>query len=104
MEQALAYCYDSNNKQVATQDVFSSMYLDHKTRQYDCITNTTFHFADGDIISSGIFHLIPGNDSLPPDHDFPIVGGTGIYSNIYGTYTRKYFDTIFHVQLKYYSK
>ncbi len=104
LEQALAYCYDSANKETATQDVFSSMYMNPESNLYDCITNTTFHFVDGDIIASGIFHLVPGNDSLPPDHDFPIIGGSGSYANIYGTYTRRYRDTVFYVQLKYYSR
>ncbi|OCX53742.1 hypothetical protein BEL04_05490 [Mucilaginibacter sp. PPCGB 2223] len=101
-EQALAICHDSTpRKDTITQDVFSSMYLNPFTNRYDCVTTTTFRFADGTICAMGVFNLTPG-DTIAPDHDFPITGGSATYRNIYGTYTRKYINGIYHVGLRYY--
>ena len=101
-EQALATCHrDSTGKDTITQDVFSSMYLNFNNNLYDCVTTTTFRFADGTIAATGVFNLTPGA-TIAPDHDFPIIGGSGAYRNIYGTYTRKYTNNVYHVELKYY--
>jgi len=100
-EQALAICHDSvTNKDTITQDVFSSMYLNAFTNRYDCVTSTTFRFADGTICATGVFNLTPG-DTIAPNHDFPITGGSAAYRNIYGTYTRKYVNGTYHVELRY---
>jgi hypothetical protein len=101
-EQALAACHNAAAPdQQVTQDVYSSMYLNLKSGNYDCVTTTTFQFPDGSIVASGIFNLVPGA-AIAPDHDFPITGGSGAYRNIYGTYTRKYRDSTYHVELRYY--
>ncbi|WP_259068090.1 hypothetical protein HDF24_17855 [Mucilaginibacter sp. X4EP1] len=102
IEQALAVCHnDEDRADTATQDVFSSMYLNHHTGQYDCVTTTTFKFPNGSISATGVFNLKPG-DTIAPDHDFPIIGGSAAFSNIYGTYTRKYQNGIYHVELRYF--
>ncbi len=102
IEQALAVCHrDEDLADTVTQDVFSSMYLNHRTGQYDCVTTTTFKFHDGSISAAGIFNLIPG-DTIAPNHDFPISGGSAAYRNIYGTYTRTYQNGIYHVELRYF--
>ncbi|MFA6059506.1 MAG: hypothetical protein WC756_14965 [Taibaiella sp.] len=101
IEQALAICPGTTtHKDTITQDVLSSMYLNLYTGNYDCVTTTTFCFEDGNISATGMFHLTPG-DTIAPDHDFPITGGSGAYHNIYGTYTRKYKDGIYHIELRY---
>jgi hypothetical protein len=102
-EQALATChYVSDTAKTITQDVFSSMYLHFKTGLYDCVTTTTFQFPDGSIEAAGIFNLTPGA-TIAPDHDFPIIGGSGAYSNISGTYTRVYKNNVYHVVLRYHA-
>lgn len=101
IEQALASCHrDSALADTVTQDVLSSMYLDTGSNQYDCVTTTTFRFKDGSIAATGVFNLKPG-DTIAPDHDFPITGGSAAYRNIYGTYTRTYRNGIYHVELRY---
>lgn len=100
-EQALAGCHLESSKGPITQDVFSSMYLDTTTKVYDCVTTTTFRFPDGTIVASGVFNLVPGA-TIAPDHDFPITGGSGRYSHIYGTYTRKYLNGVYYVKLRFY--
>ena len=99
IEQALAFCNDST----VTQHVFSSMYFNRRTRVYDCLTTTVFRLKDGTITATGIFSLTPG-DTIAPDHDFPITGGSATYRNITGTYTRKYRDGVYHVELSYHKK
>lgn len=99
-EQALAHCHREKDSSVITQDVLSSMYLNNQTSQYDCVTVTTFQFTDGTITANGIFNLVPG-DTIAPDHDFPITGGSGAYRNLYGTYTRKYSNGTYTVTLDY---
>lgn len=102
IEQALAICPGTAaHKDTITQDVLSSMYLNHYTGAYDCVTTTTFCFKDGNISAMGLFHLTPG-DTIAPNHDFPITGGSGAYRNIYGTYTRTYKEGVYHVALRYY--
>jgi len=101
IEQALAICHGSG-KDSATQDVFSSMYLNLGSGQYDCVTTTVFQFPDGSITATGVFNLTPG-DTIAPDHDFPITGGAAAYRNITGTYTRKYRNGVYHVELRYQS-
>lgn len=101
MEQALAHCH--GNEDTVTQDVLSSMYLNQQTGNYDCVTTTTFQFPDGSITAMGIFNLVPGS-GIAPDHDFPITGGSAAYRNIYGTYTRKYKDSVYYVVLQYYKR
>ncbi len=102
IEQASATCYDSATRnKTCMQDVLSSMYLDTSAKLYNCVTTTVFHLPGGDITAIGMFKL-PLGDTIPPDHNFPIVGGSGVYANIYGTYTRHYRDTIYQVRLKYY--
>lgn len=101
IEQALAVCIsDPPGKDTVTQDVFSSMYLNLNSGKYDCVTTTVFNFPDGTIAAMGLFHLIPG-DTIAPDHDFPITGGSGVYSNIHGRYTRQYRNGTYHVSLNY---
>ena len=100
IEQALAISPRTKHKDTITQDVLSSMYLNRYTGNYDCVTTTTFCFKDGNISAIGMFHMVPG-DTIAPDHDFPITGGSGAYRNIYGTYTRKYKDGVYHVKLRY---
>lgn len=101
LEQAYATCHDSANATaIITQDVLSSMYLNRSTHQYDCVTTTTFQFADGTIAANGVFNLVPGS-SIAPDHDFPITGGSGAYAHIHGTYTRQYRDSVYRVVLTY---
>lgn len=101
IEQAYATCRDSADTAAAiTQDVISSMYLNRSTRQYDCVTTTTFQFPDGTIAANGVFNLVPGS-SIAPDHDFPITGGSGAYAHVHGTYTRQYRDSVYHVVLTY---
>jgi hypothetical protein len=104
IEQALATCHDAAapNKAI-TQDVFSSMYLDTTSGVYDCVTNTTFRFPGGTIAAAGVFNLTPGS-TIAPDHDFPIIGGSGAYKNTYGTYTRKYRNGVYHVKLQIYKR
>lgn len=102
IEQALATCHDSTGKGGAiTQDVFSSMYYNLRSKRYDCTTTTVFQFPDGAISAMGSFNLMPG-DTIAPDHDFPVTGGSGAYHHISGTYTRKYRDGVYHVRLSYY--
>lgn len=102
IEQALALCVDSTgSKDTITQDVFSSMYLNLYSGVYDCVTTTVFKLPDGTISAAGVFNLTPG-DTIAPDHDFPITGGSGAYQHILGTYTRKYRDGVYHVALRYY--
>ncbi|SHN36611.1 hypothetical protein [Chitinophaga sp. CF418] len=102
IEQALAICHDSTGKGGAiTQDVFSSMYYNLHSRRYDCVTTTVFQLPDGSISAIGLFNLTPG-DTIAPDHDFPVTGGSGAYHDISGTYTRKYRDGVYHVRLSYY--
>jgi hypothetical protein len=102
IEQALAICLDSTgSKDTITQDVFSSMYLNLYSGVYDCVTTTTFKFPDGTISAAGVFNLTPG-DTIAPDHDFPVTGGSGAYQHVLGTYTRKYRDGVYHVELRYY--
>jgi hypothetical protein len=100
IEQALATCHSDKTKDSITQDVCSSMYLHVSRGQYDCVTTTTFQFPDGTIAAMGVFNLSPG-DTIAPDHDFPITGGSGAYSHITGTYTRKYSKGVYHVALRY---
>jgi hypothetical protein len=100
IEQASAICYDSADNRVGMQDVVSSMYLDTVTKKYNCVTTTVFRLKDGDITALGLFKLVPG-DTIAPNHNFPITGGTGIYANSYGTYTRQYINGVYRVQLKY---
>jgi hypothetical protein len=102
IEQALAHClYKGDSANKVTQDVFSSMYLNDSTNQYDCVTTTTFRFPDGTISATGVFNLVPG-DTIAPDHDFPITGGSGKYRDSYGTYTRKYKNGVYNVKLQFY--
>lgn len=102
IEQALAVCHDSTGKGGAiTQDVFSSMYYNLNSKRYDCVTTTVFQLPDGTISAIGLFNLTPG-DTIAPDHDFPVTGGSGAYHHISGTYTRKYSDGVYHVKLSYY--
>ena len=103
MEQALANCHDRNPADSITQDVLSSMYLNNTTHVYDCVTTTVFSFADGTITAMGVFNMIPGSN-IAPDHNFPITGGSGAYEHVYGTYTRKYRDSVYHVELKYFKR
>lgn len=104
IEQASANCFDSATRnQTCIQDVLSSMYLDTTHKLYNSVTTTVFHLPGGDITAVGMFKL-PLGDTIPPDHDFPIVGGSGIYANIYGTYTRHYRDSIYYVRLQYYHR
>lgn len=101
-EQALAICHDSANATVTSlQNVFSSMYLNQQSGNYDCVTTTVFQFREGSITATGVFKLTPG-DTIAPDHDFPITGGAGIYTNVYGTYTRKYSNGVYRVKLQFY--
>lgn len=101
-EQALAICHDSaDNKAVSIQNVFSSMYLNLHSGNYDCVTTTVFQFPAGSITATGVFKLTPG-DTIAPDHDFPITGGAGAYTNVYGTYTRKYNNGVYRVRLQFY--
>lgn len=97
-EQALAMCQGADT---ATQDVFSSMCLNHWTSVYDCVTTTVFRFGNGTIAATGVFNLTPG-DTIAPDHDFPITGGSGAYKDISGTYTRHYRNGVYHVELRYF--
>lgn len=102
IEQALAVCHkDDDQADTATQDVFSSMYFNHHTGQYDCVTTTTFKLHDGTISATGVFNLTPG-DTIAPNHDFPISSGSAKYRDIYGTYTRKYQNGVYHVELRYF--
>lgn len=102
IEQALAICHDSTGRRdTITQDVFSSMYYNLRSKRYDCTTTTVFQLPDGSISAIGLFNLMPG-DTIAPDHDFPITGGAGAYHDIGGTYTRKYRDGVYHVTLRYY--
>ncbi len=101
LEQALAFGHFGGDTVV--QDVFSSMYLNFTTGVYDCVTTTTFTFPDGIITAAGVFNLTPG-DTIAPDHDFPITGGSGAYQHIYGTYTRKYQDGVYRVELRYFER
>ena len=101
LEQALALCHDSiDEKKPITQDVFSSMYLNFGTKQYDCVTTTVFSFPDGTISANGIFQLEP-NATIAPNHDFPIIGGSKAYKNITGTYTRVYKNGVYYVTLRF---
>lgn len=102
IEQALAICHGSDSSRSITQDVFSSMYLNGHSGQYDCVTTTVFQFPDGSIAATGVFNLTPG-DTIAPDHDFPITGGSAAYHHITGTYTRKYRNGVYHVQLRYHA-
>jgi hypothetical protein len=79
------------------------MYLDTTSGVYDCVTNTTFRFPGGSIAAAGVFNLTPG-DTIAPDHDFPIIGGSGVYRNSYGTYTRRYENGVYHVKLQIYKR
>lgn len=97
-EQALAVCHGADT---ATQDVFSSMYLNRRTGVYDCVTTTVFRFRNGTITATGVFNLTPG-DTIAPDHNFPITGGSGAYNDISGTYTRHYSNGVYHVELRYF--
>ncbi|MVT09306.1 hypothetical protein [Chitinophaga tropicalis] len=99
IEQALAICHGDKTDTI-TQDVFSSMYLNQQTGRYDCITTTVFQFPNGTISATGIFKLTPG-DTIAPDHNFPITGGSGVFKDIKGTYTREYRNGVYHVELKY---
>lgn len=102
IEQALATCHDSTGQTGnITQDVFSSMYYNLLSKRYDCTTTTVFQLPDGTISAIGLFNLTPG-DTIAPDHDFPITGGSGTYHHVSGTYTRKYREGIYHVVLSYY--
>lgn len=104
VEQALAVCHRAGTPdQQITQDVYSSMYLNLRSGNYDCVTTTTFQFPDGSIVAAGVFNLVPGA-TIAPDHDFPIIGGSAAYRNVYGTYTRKYRDSVYHVELRYYRR
>ena len=104
IEQALAVCHrNTDTAPAATQDVFSSMYLNLRSGQYDCVTTTVFQFPDGTISATGVFNLTPG-DTIAPDHDFPITGGAGGYEGISGKYTRKYRNGVYHVELRYYKR
>lgn len=101
-EQALAICHDSTNSATTSvQNVFSSMYLNQHSGNYDCVTTTVFQFLGGTITATGVFKLTPG-DTIAPDHDFPITGGAGLYTNVYGTYTRRYSDGVYRVKLQFY--
>lgn len=103
LEQALAVCHDSAHaKETITQDVFSSIYLNFGTKQYDCVTTTVFSFPDGTITANGIFQLEP-NATIAPNHDFPITGGSKAYKNITGTYTRVYENGVYRVTLRFHS-
>lgn len=101
IEQALAVCH-GRRKDSITQDVFSSMYLNLNSGKYDCVTTTVFQFPDGSITAAGVFNLVPG-DTIAPDHDFPITGGAAAYQHIAGTYTRKYRDSVYYVELRYHT-
>ena len=102
IEQALAICHDSTGKGgTITQDVFSSMYLNLSSGRYDCVTTTVFQLPDGTISATGVFNLTPG-DTIAPNHDFPITGGSGAYRHVFGTYTRKYENGVYRVALRYY--
>lgn len=104
IEQASATCFDSaSHNKSCIQDVLSSMYIDTTHKLYNCVTTTVFHLPGGDITATGMFKL-PLDDNTPPDSDFAIVGGSGVYANIYGTYTRQYRDSVYHVTLKYYEQ
>jgi len=101
VEQALAECHNSNGDTNTVQNVLSSMYLNHFSGNYDCVTSTVFTLPGGTITANGIFTMLPG-DTIAPDHDFPITGGSGGYRHIYGTYTRQYENGVYHVKLEYY--
>ncbi|SFD88183.1 hypothetical protein SAMN05518672_103670 [Chitinophaga sp. CF118] len=102
IEQALANCHrKTDSTSTITQDVFSSMYLNFTSGQYDCVTTTVFKFPDGTISATGVLSRPPG-DTIAPDHDFPITDGSAAYKNISGTYTRKYKDGAYYVELQYY--
>lgn len=104
IEQALAGCHrDTASTDTIVQDVVSSMYLNKHSGVYDCVTTTTFRFHDGTISATGVFNLTPG-DTIAPNHNFPITGGSAAYRDIYGTYTRKYKNGVYHVELRYYKK
>lgn len=96
IEQALAVCDDTT----VTQDVFSSMYYNRNTGVYDCLTTTVFKFSDGTMTATGLFNLTPG-DTIAPDHDFPVTGGSAVYSGVSGTYTRRYENGVYYVELRY---
>jgi len=98
VEQALAICHSSSGD---TSTVLSSMYLNHFSGNYDCVTNTVFTLPGGTVTANGIFTMPPG-DTIAPNHDFPITGGSGRYRHIYGTYTRQYVNGVYHVKLEYY--
>ncbi len=102
LEQALAISIDSLSGDTITQDVFSSMYLNAFTGRYDCVTTTVFRLPHGSISAAGVFILTPG-DTIAPDHDFPITGGSGAYRDVFGRYTRKYRHGIYEVALRYYT-
>jgi len=104
IEQASANCTDSaTGSKNCIQDVLSSMYIATAHKLYNCITTTVFHLLGGDITAVGMFKL-PLCDIIPPNHDFLIVGGSGVYANIYGTYRRHYINTIYHIELNYYTR
>lgn len=101
IEQASATCFDSfSHNKICMQDVLSSMYIDTAHQLYNCVTTTVFHLQGGDITAVGMFKL-PLGDTIPPDHNFPVVGGSGKYANIYGTYTRHYNNGVYSVHIKY---
>ncbi len=104
IEQALAVCHDSTkSNDTVTQHVFSSMYFNQRTQAYDCVTNTVFALPEGTISAMGVFVLMPA-DTIAPDHDFPITGGSQAYKNISGTYTRQYRNGVYHVTLSYHQQ
>jgi hypothetical protein len=101
VEQALAECHSRSGDTNTVQNVLSSMYLNHFSGNYDCVTSTVFTLPDGTVSANGIFTMPPGT-SIAPDHDFPITGGSGKYRHIYGTYTRRYENGTYYVKLVYY--
>lgn len=97
LEQALATCHHEKDSAVR-QDVLSSMYLDTSTNRYNCITSTVFSFPEGTVTASGVFSMTPG-DTIAPDHDFPVTGGSAGYAGVSGRYTRKYEGGVYYVEL-----
>lgn len=98
LEQALAVCHREQDSAIR-QDVLSSMYLDTSTNRYNCITNTVFSFPEGTVIASGVFSMAPG-DTIAPDHDFPVTGGSAGFAGVSGRYTRRYEGGVYYVELE----
>ena len=98
LEQALATCHGEQDSAIR-QDVLSSMYLDTSANIYHCITNTVFSFPGGTVNASGVFNMVPG-DTIAPDHDFPVTGGSAGFAGVSGRYTRRYNGGVYYVELE----